>query len=56
MFREGTSIIATGRMQGGTFVADEVLAKHDEQYMPREVEQAMAASRGKPHPTTCGAD
>ena len=56
MFREGTSVIATGRMQGGTFVADEVLAKHDEAYMPREVQQAMAARAGKPHTTDCGAD
>ena len=56
MFREGTSIIATGHLKGGTFQADEVLAKHDEAYMPREVEQAMAASRGKPHTTDCGAN
>ncbi len=42
MFREGTSIIATGRMQGGEFVADKVLAKHDETYMPKEVADAMA--------------
>ena len=56
MFREGTSVIATGRMQGGTFVADEVLAKHDEAYMPREVQQAMVARQGKPHTTDCGAN
>ena len=55
MFREGTSVIATGRLHGGTFQAEEVLAKHDEAYMPREVAQAMEASRGKPHATTCGA-
>ena len=55
MFKEGTSVIATGRMQGGTFVADEVLAKHDEQYMPREVQQAMAKGAAK-HTTDCGAD
>jgi cytochrome c-type biogenesis protein CcmE len=56
MFREGTSIIATGQLREGTFVADEVLAKHDEAYMPREVQQAMAASAaGKPHAKTCGA-
>jgi cytochrome c-type biogenesis protein CcmE len=54
MFQEGTSIIATGRMEGGEFVADEVLAKHDETYMPREVASAMekgAAMQTK----TCGA-
>ena len=57
MFKEGTSIIATGRMQGGTFVADEVLAKHDETYMPREVDAAMAAARaGKPHTPDCGSN
>ena len=55
MFKEGTSIIATGRMQQGTFVADEVLAKHDEQYMPREVQQAMAKGAAK-HTHDCGAD
>ena len=41
MFKEGTSIIATGRMDGGRFVATEVLAKHDETYMPREVADAL---------------
>ena len=56
MFREGTSVIATGRLEDGVFVADEVLAKHDEAYMPREVQQAMVASKGKPHTTDCGAN
>jgi cytochrome c-type biogenesis protein CcmE len=56
MFREGTSVIATGRMVDGTFVAEEVNAKHDEAYMPREVEQAMAARAGKPRSTDCGAN
>jgi cytochrome c-type biogenesis protein CcmE len=56
LFKEGTSIIATGRLRAGTFEADEVLAKHDETYMPREVREAMAAaSAGKPHTTDCGA-
>ncbi len=41
LFREGQSVIATGRVVEGRFEADEVLAKHDETYMPREVEQAM---------------
>jgi cytochrome c-type biogenesis protein CcmE len=45
MFREGTSVIATGRIEGGVFVADEVLAKHDENYMPREVQAAIDAAR-----------
>ncbi len=43
LFREGQGIIAHGRMQGdGVFVADEVLAKHDENYMPPEVADSLA--------------
>ena len=42
MFKEGTSVIATGTMTGDTFSATEVLAKHDETYMPKEVADAMA--------------
>lgn len=45
MFREGTSVIATGRIREGRLVADEVLAKHDEQYMPKEVADAIAAAK-----------
>ena len=38
LFREGQGVIAEGRFDGsGTFVADTVLAKHDEKYMPPEV-------------------
>ncbi|MGL6290607.1 MAG: cytochrome c maturation protein CcmE [Silanimonas sp.] len=47
MFREGTSVIATGRIEDGRLVADEVLAKHDEQYMPKEVADAIAAAQQK---------
>ena len=36
-FAEGQGMIGTGRMEGDTFVATEILAKHDESYMPREV-------------------
>ena len=43
LFREGQGIIAEGRMTGETFVADEVLAKHDENYMPKEVADALEA-------------
>jgi cytochrome c-type biogenesis protein CcmE len=43
LFREGQGIVALGRMgPGGKFVADEVLAKHDENYMPPEVKHALA--------------
>jgi cytochrome c-type biogenesis protein CcmE len=42
LFEEGQGVIAQGRMkQDGTFVADEVLAKHDENYMPPEVAEAL---------------
>ena len=38
LFREGQGIVAHGRLDGsGDFVAEEVLAKHDENYMPREL-------------------
>lgn len=37
LFAEGQGMIGTGRMEGETFVASEILAKHDENYMPREV-------------------
>ncbi|MBL9056850.1 MAG: cytochrome c maturation protein CcmE [Rhodobacteraceae bacterium] len=37
LFAEGQGVVATGQMQGGTFVASEILAKHDETYMPKEV-------------------
>jgi cytochrome c-type biogenesis protein CcmE len=47
LFREKQAVIATGRMQGGVFVADEVLAKHDETYMPKEVADKMGAAHQK---------
>lgn len=37
LFAEGQGMIGTGQMEGDTFVATEILAKHDESYMPREV-------------------
>ena len=37
LFREGSGAVAEGRMQGATFVADTILAKHDERYMPPEL-------------------
>ncbi len=45
MFREGTSVIATGRIRDDVFYADEVLAKHDESYMPSEVADAIAKAK-----------
>ena len=44
LFREGQGVIARGRMDGNRFVAEEVLAKHDENYMPPEVADSL-----KPH-------
>ena len=42
LFREGQGIIARGRLgPDGTFVAEEVLAKHDENYMPPEVKESL---------------
>lgn len=37
LFREGSGVVAEGRMEGKTFVADEILAKHDERYMPPQL-------------------
>ena len=43
LFREGQGVIAHGRLQpDGSFRAEEVLAKHDENYMPPEVAEALA--------------
>jgi cytochrome c-type biogenesis protein CcmE len=50
LFREGQGIIAHGQLTGGEFIADEVLAKHDEKYMPPEV----AKSLKKPAPPVEG--
>jgi cytochrome c-type biogenesis protein CcmE len=45
LFREGQGVVATGAMDGrGVFVANEVLAKHDEKYMPPEVVDALKRS------------
>jgi len=42
LFREGQGIVALGKLDSkGVFVADEVLAKHDETYMPPEAKYAM---------------
>ncbi|MFC4821652.1 cytochrome c maturation protein CcmE [Dokdonella ginsengisoli] len=45
LFREGQSVVATGALQDGRFVATEVLAKHDETYMPKEVADAIAKAK-----------
>jgi len=44
LFREGQGVIAHGRMsESGEFVAHEILAKHDENYMPPEVARSLHA-------------
>ena len=49
LFREGKGVVTQGRLNpDGTFVANEVLAKHDENYMPPEAADAIKqAQRGK---------
>ena len=37
LFREGSGAVAEGRLERGVFVADTILAKHDERYMPPEL-------------------
>lgn len=41
LFAEGKGMVGTGKMEDGTFVASEILAKHDENYMPKEVIDAL---------------
>jgi cytochrome c-type biogenesis protein CcmE len=56
LFREGQGVVAEGRLdEAGLFVADTVLAKHDETYMPPEVAKALEAKgvklgKGATHP------
>jgi len=55
LFREGQGVVAQGRLEpGGTFRAAEVLARHDETYMPPEVADALKRSghwqEGQPPP------
>jgi cytochrome c-type biogenesis protein CcmE len=46
LFREGAGVVALGRIDShGVFVADEVLAKHDEKYMPPEVARSLKAGQ-----------
>ena len=45
LFREGQGVVTEGRLnQNGEFIANEVLAKHDEKYMPKEVADALKKS------------
>ena len=53
LFREGAGVVAHGRLNTqGVFVADEVLAKHDEKYMPPEVARSLKRAGAVPPPAT----
>ncbi len=41
LFKEGKGVVAQGKLEGGVFMAREVLAKHDENYMPPEAAEAL---------------
>lgn len=45
LFKEGKGVVAQGQLQGEVFVAREVLAKHDENYMPPEAAEAMSKAQ-----------
>lgn len=53
LFREGQGVIAKGQLNADNlFVATEILAKHDETYMPPEVADALKKAEKMPNPTT----
>ena len=45
LFKEGKGVVAQGQLREGVFVAREVLAKHDENYMPPEATEALKRAR-----------
>ena len=47
LVKEGQGAVAQGKLDGGTFVATEVLAKHDENYMPPEAAKAVGDAQAK---------
>ena len=51
LFREGQGIVALGKMESDIFVANQVLAKHDETYMSPEVSDALKAANTEIHGT-----
>lgn len=56
LFREGQGVVAQGRLNpDGVFYAEEVLAKHDENYMPPEVKDALDKGKAKNVATPAGA-
>lgn len=52
LFAENAGMIGTGQMVDGVFVADEILAKHDENYMPREVADSLKEQGVYKEPTS----
>ena len=56
LFSEGEGVVAQGKLgTGGVFMAEEVLAKHDETYMPPEVADALEKAEGQPAAAAQGA-
>lgn len=50
LFKEGQGVVATGTLSdNGTFIASQLLAKHDENYMPPEVARALKKVKASPH-------
>lgn len=52
LFAENSGMIGTGRLENGVFVADEILAKHDENYMPKEVSDSLKEQGVYQEPTS----
>ena len=52
LFKENSGVVGTGSLQNGVFVAEEILAKHDENYMPPEVNKALKAQGRAVQPAT----
>jgi cytochrome c-type biogenesis protein CcmE len=56
LFREGKGVVVSGRMgEGAAFTATEVLAKHDENYMPPEAAHALKQAQSQAQPARQGA-
>jgi len=56
LFREGQGVVARGRLDaGGRFVAEEVLARHDETYIPAEVKESLERAGTWKGPESVGA-
>jgi cytochrome c-type biogenesis protein CcmE len=55
LFKEGTGVVTQGKMVGGMFMATEVLAKHDENYMSPEVAEMLEKSEKAKQAAAAGA-